>query len=323
MKHCRTIRFGELDTASKKVGKGGLTARVWRREALATAYGFESELHMVYWAILVGNDFTDHFPRTRLGYVGAQDIDEMQRALASEEIVWRPEGIDDVDARQAVLYSVAFYELEDLQPFLLDQYKTVNQLEDVVDVDEGVRLSKTLKDTVRTWFAAHVKKTTTTTTKKLSTGTELARVAINFLDYLRQDEAAPMTIEMVKAEHVDACQRMVTSLAEKKKPAEEGEVYRGKHVVYNDQKVANLFQLLIREIFHLVKALSNNKQQSIKPFKVRAGGEGGRVAAVSSSSRVCVCVAPDAFVCVSRVCAYSQQNATMVCCSTTSCTTTR
>lgn len=321
MKHCRTIRFGELDTASKKVGKGGLTARVWRREALATAYGFESELHMVYWAILVGNDFTDHFPRTRLGYVGAQDIDEMQRALASEEIVWRPEGIDDVDARQAVLYSVAFYELEDLQPFLLDQYKTVNQLEDVVDVDEGVRLSKALKDAVRTWFAAHVKKTTTTTTKKLSTGTELARVAINFLDYLRQDEAAPMTIEMVKAEHVDACQRMVTSLAEKKKPAEEGEVYRGKHVVYNDQKVANLFQLLIREIFHLVKALSNNKQQSIKPFKVRAGGEGGRVAAVSSSSRVCV--APDGFMCVSRVCAYSQRNATMVCCSTTSCTTTR
>lgn len=323
MKHCRTIRFGELDTASKKVGKGGLTARVWKRAALATAYGFESELHMVYWAILVGNDFTDHFPRHRLGYVGAQGIDELQRALASEEIVWRPEGIDDVDARQAVLFSVAFYELEDLQPFLLDQYKTVNQLEDAPDVDEGVRLSKALKDTVRTWFTAHVAKTAT---KKLSTGTELARAAIAFLDYLRQDEAAPMTIEIVKAEHVDACQRMVTSLAaaaaaEKKQQQQqpaEGEVYRGKHVVYNDQKVANLFQLLIREISHLAKALSNKPSADSKPFKVRAGR-----AACGRIIVFVVCQWRLTRLCVSCVSLYSQRSATTVCCSTTSCTTTR
>lgn len=260
MKHCRTIRFGELDTASKKVGKG-LTARVWKREALATAYAFESELHMVYWAILVGNDFTDHFPRNRLGYVGPSDMDESLRALASEEIVWRPEGIEDVDARQAVLYSVAFYELEDLKPFMLDQYKTVNQLEELPDVDEGVRLSKALKETVRSWFTAagHVK----ASSKKQTTGTELARLAIAFLESLRQEDA-PMTVEILQAEHIDACQRMVTSLAEKKPPTDD--VYRGKHLQYNDQKVANLFQLLIRELFHLVKGASDKR--SVKPFKV-------------------------------------------------------
>lgn len=255
MKHCKTIRFGDLDNVTKKLS-AGLSVPVWKRSSLATAYNV-GEMQLVHWAILVGNDFTDHFPKSTLGQSGHQDSSSLLQKFINDEITWDPAGIQDEDCRQAVLYSIAFYELEDLKPFMLEKYKTKNQLDEQNDVDVGLRLPAHIKAALKTWLPTSVKEP-----KKKNTAVDITRATISFLEILRQeDNKLNATVDILAAEHIDALQKMTLAISAKKFETK----FKGTKLQYNDQKIANLYQLIVKEVGKFMQAASD---KHVKPFKV-------------------------------------------------------
>lgn len=252
MKNCQTIRFGDLDNVSKKLDKG-LSVRVWKRATLAKHLGC-TELQFVQWAILRGNDFTQHFSHQILGIDEYSDFDELFDRIVDGTITWHPASIDDESAQQAVLYSFAFYELEDLQPFMLEKYKTVKQLEGLHDVDDGLHISATMKAAIKEWLQQKA--------NSKASFTEISRLAIEFIEVARREHLAK-DVSIVQIEHIDALRKMLTALGTKSFDTS----FRGSKCQYVDQKVSNFYQLVVREVGKFKTEISTNK--AMKPYKVR------------------------------------------------------
>jgi hypothetical protein len=241
-----------------KPKKGPLQIRVWTRSRLVDAYDLESEREFVHWAILNGNDFTEHFFPTELGllYKPPKKI-ELLDAYALKEVHWTPDSIVKEECRPAVAFSIAFYELEDLTPYLLPEHKTVNQLDECLDIDSGLRLPVEVKTVFRSWFPTVAKPAATK-----CTGHDLAVLCCTFLDKLVQDHHA--LTSLVTSEHVNALKDMLKAIVAKKA---DKKIDPNLKLKYEDMKVANLFQLLIRETEKLMRG--PNKETKMKYIKVR------------------------------------------------------
>ena len=265
MKDCNTIHFGDLDNV-KKVSKQNKSLKVivWNRSALARSYGIEDELRFVYWAVLVGNDFTGHFSSALLG-LGTSELtkskDRLLEAFVNNTISWNPAtSILDEECRQAVFYSIAFYQLEDLTPFMLERYKTVNQLEEVPDIEEGLRLSKEMKSALSEFCSSSSGKGKQKQKNNISnSGVEMAKLVLSFLG-AGIEGGQSYVGNIVTKNHIDTLKKMLEAIAEKKIESN----FKGSKLYYIDQKVANLFQLLIREI---EKKLREVPSKTGKPFK--------------------------------------------------------
>ncbi len=255
MRDCPTIRFGDLDNIAKpgKQGKSTLNVPVWSRTELTQAYGIEDELNFIYWALLVGNDYTEHFSHSQLGFPAGDRFpskDRLLEAFIDGEVSWDPmAAIVLEECRQAVVYSIRVYQLEDVTPLLIEKYKTVNQLEDLSDLEEGLRLSRVVKNTLYNWFAANKNQQQ-----------NLASWTLSFLESTLQNSKSLLG-DVVTVHHIAAFKEMLTAIASKRTDTK----FLGTKLHYVDQKAANIYQLLIREVDKLMKG---GNELAGKPFKV-------------------------------------------------------
>jgi hypothetical protein len=263
MKDCKVIKFGDLDhlaitpKGSQRKGKRACTdVRVWSRRQLAAAYDIPDERSLVLWAIIKGNDFTEHFTLRQLHLpleIVSSSRDAMLKAVSEHGGSWDPmTAIADEYSRQAVAYSLAFYELEDLTPFMLEKYKTVNQLEELGDLEEGLRLSKASKLAFRDWFQNNLTKTMPSYLKA-----NPANLVILFLEFLLKEKVPVFQDGFISTVHVEAFQEMVTKIKEK----EFCSYFPEGKKAYHDQKVANVFQLLTKEVAKIIKQVDNRDQK--------------------------------------------------------------
>jgi hypothetical protein len=117
LKDCPYIPFGKINIQT------GFAAEVWRRRELATHVEM-TEAQLVEWAILIGNDFTEHFdrcmfsnlPRSCRSGHKPEVIEELR-----ELIVEMGEGFEiaseDPDLQEAINFSRICYQLGDLSEF--------------------------------------------------------------------------------------------------------------------------------------------------------------------------------------------------------------
>lgn len=148
MKDCPLIAFGSLDpftgTLSKSKVYREIDVVVWRRENVAKLYSI-SESEFVDLCIYVGNDFTEHFANKHGKSTPATSLN-LPMPIYDSSILMSKE------FEAAVQYSKAFYELEDLTEFyLLDEYRTSNQLDSWHDMDPGAILLPTQSSSIRSW----------------------------------------------------------------------------------------------------------------------------------------------------------------------------
>lgn len=260
MKNCQVIKLGELDHLTLSVATGEVSVNVYSRQKLSHFYGIEESL-LVHLGILAGNDFTEHFPRVDLypkgvdSYVGC--LDDLLTAIDKDSLRVEPDSISDEDFRQAVLFSFAFYDLEDLQPFLLEKYKTKNQLELLPDIDDGLQLNAKLKSSLRQWLITKAPSMNT------GNGQELARIAMQFLEeissasYRSLPQAQGDGAAVVTADHIEGLKRMNRSIF----AGLLEESFSDTKLIYQDQLVANFYQLIVRELSKHARSVHGLQQK--------------------------------------------------------------
>ena len=118
-------------------GRLVLSATVWRRSRLAQSLGFKGEEQLVEWCILIGNDYTKHFPKSSFtGYsttkppttLGTSDsytsngqneyssLETMRKFIISRKPSYRLASTND-ELQLSIAYSRAVYNLLDLKPY--------------------------------------------------------------------------------------------------------------------------------------------------------------------------------------------------------------
>ena len=127
------------------------SARVWRRTEICEALGV-SEKQFLHWALLVGNDYTGHFDRTinfnltlpsQLSNFSSTTLDALLEAVAAteEDFVLTASPELDAELRATVQltidYSLAIYELQDIDHFPLDAPFAESEVEDEEEQSSG------------------------------------------------------------------------------------------------------------------------------------------------------------------------------------------
>jgi hypothetical protein len=238
MKNCPTVRIGSFE-------RNG-TVPVWTRKKLAREYRFKDELQFVKWAIIAGNDFTSHFALEDFGLPKKYcqlSKEELFYLFHSNLVEWDPLAITTKEnCRQAIAYSFHFYQLQGLKPYMLEQYKTTNQLEELEDIEFGLRLSKAMKTDFQEWFSHSID------TKNTVVSMNPVGVILSFLESCIVNNVNSFQEgNMIKIEHIQSLAEMVQLIELSNWMVEDREI----KLNYEDQKVGNIYQLLLREAHKL------------------------------------------------------------------------
>lgn len=124
----------------------------WSRSNLAGFYHTQ-EVQLVKCAALSGNGYICHFEPEQLG-IGedSSSLEELLTISQQDEDPFDLASIVDRNAKMAVVYSIALYELEDILPlFHLEEYKTHNQLELMDDLATDLVLTAKQR-VLKTWI---------------------------------------------------------------------------------------------------------------------------------------------------------------------------
>jgi hypothetical protein len=261
MKDCKLIRFGDLDAYTSAVST--VSVCVWNRTKLAQMYGVadQDEYVLVHAAILMGNDFTEHFNNNQLGLPANYSKFRILEDLITKKLVWNPHLAPDEYSRQAVGYSLAFYQLEDCTPFYLEEYKTVNQLGRCWnDLEEGLIVPANMMHEIKQRFLP-------LNYRSRDTGREIFELTLKFMQFLSSLKDAHIDSNLfglhassiITANHIEALQKMHRAIGRMGKS-----VFVFSKLDYPDQKVANYYQLLLREYEKLIKEESSNNTFYLK-----------------------------------------------------------
>ena len=173
MKDCPYIVFGTLK--HRKVPGAGNSrsvvgcATVWRRKKLALNLGFKEEQQLVEWSILIGNDYTKHFPKSSFtgfssmkpsknqsnssyGHHEYSSIDTMRKFIISQKPSYRLTSID-AELELSITYSREVYNLSDLTQYeeLGNRQNGAKRTEVDEESSDGYSLSSIEKNSLTVW----------------------------------------------------------------------------------------------------------------------------------------------------------------------------
>jgi hypothetical protein len=219
----------------------------------------QGEYVLVHAAILMGNDFTEHFNNNQLGLPSNYSKYNLLEDLITKKLVWNPNVISDEYCRQAVCYSLAFYQLEDCTPFYLEEYKTINQLGSCWDdVEEGLIVPAKMKLEMKQGFVP-------LKNRSRDAGREIFQLTLKWMRFLSSltdaQDFNPNRLELgtfsiITTDHIEALQNMYQAIG---RDNPEQSAFVVNKLDYPDQKVANFYQLLLREYAKLVQEELNNR----------------------------------------------------------------
>lgn len=265
MKSCQTIKFGDLDeippsTAAVAEGQIDVIGRVnvWSRSKLAEFYHTQ-EVQLVKWAALSGNDYTDHFLPEQLDIdEDSSSLEELLSICQQDEDPFNLANIVDKDVKMAVAYSIALYELEDVTPFHLEEYKTQNQLELMDDLETGLILTAKQKDIMKKWIKTHSQQATLD-------GSVILETAIAFLEAVVSgslSREATELFDVVERPFIDALKQTSTVIRyHLPRPNINGKL----KITWQSQRFVNLFQQLARVI---ARELSSDREEAEGTWQV-------------------------------------------------------
>ena len=173
MKDCPYIVFGTLN--HRKVSGAGNSrsvvgcATVWRRNKLALNLGFREEQQLVEWSILIGNDYTKHFPKSSFtGFSSMKpsknqrnssywqheysSIDTMREFIISQKPSYRLTSTD-AELELSITYSREVYNLSDLTRYeeLGNRQNGAKTTEVDEETSDGYSLSSIEKNSLTEW----------------------------------------------------------------------------------------------------------------------------------------------------------------------------
>ena len=177
MKDCPYIVFGTLKHR-KAPGAGNSRtvvgcATVWRRKKLALNLGFKEEQQLVEWSILIGNDYTKHFPKSsftgystkksskNLGSVQSNSsygqheyssIETMRKFIISQKPSYRLTSTD-TELELSITYSREVYNLSDLTRYeeLGNRQNGIRKSGADEESSDGYSLSSIEKNSLTVW----------------------------------------------------------------------------------------------------------------------------------------------------------------------------
>lgn len=217
----------ELDSLARH--GDSLFAVVYQRDALAAAMGL-TETQFIDLCILLGNDYTSHFPRTdflaSLGLPRAandvetllQTVRELPCALSSSIELYQ----------QAIDFSRQLYDLQD----------TSHYPEDVAEFEEPNRLSRADKASVDEWISLALD----TDTLAATASDAIGLFAIEYLHNYRS------VYPKVKDLQFEALQSMLHQLAHSKQQSAPVPLFFFRAIAWEDVELATLYQNICQRI---------------------------------------------------------------------------
>lgn len=262
MKDCSVIKFGAFNdgryaTVTSEENVLEVIVPVYSLAKLAKFYHLTSN-QFVTMCMLRGNDFTKNLE----GFGVQKNLDQLYRQVKLGDPNYKLSS-NDVFAEAAVRYSYAVYELQDLQPFHKDEYKTVNQLDELGGgplLENGVLLTRTYKDNLHGWLRDKLAQRNNgqaqqTGTSKQSSKQDKVVYLTKVLDLVFQfiEEEC---ISNKHCEEIDGLTNIilehhVPALKEMTKHLNAGRLPPGKQkigVEWENVKAGNFYQLLVKEV---------------------------------------------------------------------------
>ncbi|RYH14365.1 hypothetical protein EON65_33710 [archaeon] len=263
MRDCLVIKFGafndnQYDTVTFQDIIMEIIVPVYSLDKLAKFYHLTTN-QFVTMCILRGNDFTKNL----VGFDDYKNFDQLYRQVKlgdpDHQLISQ-----DAFAEAALRYSYAVYELQDLQPFYKDEYKTVNQLDELGGgplLENGVLLTRTYKDNLYAWLrgkSAHHSNDHTQLTRvnKQSSKQDKAAYLKKVLNLVfrfieeqcvskKHDDDVDGLTNIILEYHVPALLEMTKHLMDNRmQPAGKQKV----RVEWENVKAGNFYQLLVREV---------------------------------------------------------------------------
>eukprot|EP01031_Cornospumella_fuschlensis_P037122 gene37122-45061_t len=260
MKECSVIKFGsfnddQYETVPNKDGDTlDIVVPVYSLEKLAKFYHLTAN-QFVTMCILRGNDFTKNLP----GFEANRSFESAYRQVKLGD----PDSqlsCSDAFADAAVRYSYALYGLEDLTSFYKDEYKTINQLDELGGgplLENGVLLTRPYKDNLYAWLKeknaqGHSRTGTSKQSSKQDKLSYVKKVLDLVICFIEErcisnspDDIVDGITNIILEHHVPAIREMSDNLiAHRLQPPGRQKI----NVEWENVKAGNFYQLLVREV---------------------------------------------------------------------------
>eukprot|EP01040_Poterioochromonas_malhamensis_P011986 gene11986-13084_t len=274
MKDIPLIALGSLDDEDacklnlkqqRSSSQLSIAVMVWRRSNIAKLCSCSEDM-LVKWAILIGNDYTRGFEKSKFHPSLSDDeflsCDQMLYWLRNHyaenkeqeedeaQMPFRISTIAEEPLRLACEYSYLFYELEDLSHLCTEEYETVD-LSDGSECEDGILMQSTHEDAIDDWISMKQ------ASNKLCEET-LASLTVRFLQDCvpwNQDHksahAESSAVESLNlggifsVDHIDVIVEMIEELAKNTYFSFKPTLF----IQWEDVLAGNYYQLIAKEIF--------------------------------------------------------------------------